>query len=93
MTPIAVNVDIDSPQEEVFAYVSDPSRFVQWQAGVVGGRMEDRTSSAVGSKYRTTRRIGGAEREVTSDITKLDPPANVQRLKERVEARASPSLA
>jgi len=126
MTPIAVSVDIDGPQEEVFAYVTDPSRFIEWQAGVVGGCMEDRASPAVGSKCLITRRIGGAEREVTSEITKLDPrgamgsaghrrsnprigkllvplivrrqahdemPANVQRLKERVEARASPPLA
>jgi uncharacterized protein YndB with AHSA1/START domain len=75
MTPIAVSVDIDSPQEEVFAYVTDPSRFIEWQAGVVGGRMEDRASPAVGSKCLTTRRIGGAERKVTPEITKLDPPA------------------
>jgi hypothetical protein len=37
MTPISVSVDIDRPQVEVFAYVTDPSRFAEWQAGVVVG--------------------------------------------------------
>ena len=43
--------------------------------GLVGGRMEDRASLPLVSKFLTTRRIGGAEREVTSEITKLDSPA------------------
>jgi hypothetical protein len=30
----------------------------------------------VGSKCTTTRRIGGAAREVTSEVTKLDPPTS-----------------
>jgi uncharacterized protein YndB with AHSA1/START domain len=74
MTPISASADIDRPQEEVFAYVTDPSRFAEWQAGVVGGHMENGAAVSVGSKCMTTRRIGGAEREVTSQVTKLDPP-------------------
>jgi uncharacterized protein YndB with AHSA1/START domain len=74
VAPIEVSIDIARPQDEVFAYVTDPSRFAQWQAGVVGGRMEDGEATSVGSKCLTTRRIGGAEREVTSQVTKLDPP-------------------
>jgi hypothetical protein len=35
--------------------------------------MEGGKTPSVGSKCRTTPRIGGAEREVTSEVTKLDP--------------------
>jgi hypothetical protein len=73
MAPIEVSIDVARPQDEAFAYVTDPSRFAEWQAGVVGGHM-DGESTSVGSKCMTTRRIGGAEREVTSQVTKLDPP-------------------
>jgi uncharacterized protein YndB with AHSA1/START domain len=74
MAPIEVSVDIARPHDEVFAYVTDPSRFAEWQAGVVGGHMEDGDRPSVGSKCMTTRRIGGAERKAASQVTKLDPP-------------------
>jgi uncharacterized protein YndB with AHSA1/START domain len=74
MAPIKVSVDIARPHDEVFAYVTDPSRFAEWQAGVVGGHMEDGDRTSVGSKCMTTRRIGGAEREAASQVTRLDPP-------------------
>jgi hypothetical protein len=74
MAPIEVSVDIARSQEEAFAYVTDPSRFAEWQAGVVGGYMEDGSGTGVGSKCMTTRRIGGAEREATAQVTRLDPP-------------------
>ena len=74
MAPIVSDIEIARPQEEVFSYVTDPSKFAEWQAGVVGGSMEGDKSPSVGSRCTTTRRIGGAAREVTSEITKIDPP-------------------
>jgi uncharacterized protein YndB with AHSA1/START domain len=74
MAPIEVSVDIARPQDEVFAYVTDPARFAEWQAGVVRGYMEDGAGTGVGSKCMTTRRIGGAERESTAQVTRLEPP-------------------
>jgi hypothetical protein len=58
----------------VFSYVTDPATFAEWQAGVVGGSMERGKTPSVGAKCSTTRRIGGAERESTSELTKIDPP-------------------
>jgi uncharacterized protein YndB with AHSA1/START domain len=76
MAPLVSTIDINRPQDEVFEYVTDPSTFVDWQAGVVGGSMEGGASPAVGSKCVTTRRIGGAERNSTSEVTKLEPPTS-----------------
>jgi uncharacterized protein YndB with AHSA1/START domain len=76
MAPLVSTIDINRPQDEVFSYVTDPTTFAEWQAGVVGGSMEGGTTPAVGSKCTTTRRIGGAEREATSKVTKLDPPTS-----------------
>jgi hypothetical protein len=59
---------------EVFRYVTDPSRFHEWQENVVEGHMDGPDAVAVGSTCLTTRRIGGAERTVTSLVTKLNPP-------------------
>ena len=76
MAPLTSIIEIACPQAEVFSYVTDPSTFGEWQAGVVGGSIEGEKPTAVGSKCTTTRRVGGAEREATSELTKLDPPAS-----------------
>jgi uncharacterized protein YndB with AHSA1/START domain len=76
MAPLTSIVEIARPQAEVFSYVTDPATFAEWQAGVVGGSMEGGKPVTVGSKCVTTRRIGGVEREATSEVTKLDPPTS-----------------
>jgi uncharacterized protein YndB with AHSA1/START domain len=76
MAPIVSSIEIACPQDEVFAYVTDPSTFAEWQAGVVGGSMEAGKSPDVGLKCTTTRRIGGTARAATSEITKIDPPTS-----------------
>lgn len=72
MSPIVSAVDIACPPGEVFAYVTDPSRFGEWQAGVVSGHTDG--EPAVGARFTTTRRIGGADRTGTSEITEINPP-------------------
>lgn len=74
MAPIASVVDIARPPEEVFAYVTDPSRFGEWQPGVVGGHIGGDGPPSVGSKCVMTRKIGGSERTSTSEITEILPP-------------------
>jgi uncharacterized protein YndB with AHSA1/START domain len=76
MAPLISMIDIARPQDEVFSYVTDPTRFAEWQTGVMAGTMEGGKTPAVGSKCMTTRRIGGTEREATSEVTKFDPPTS-----------------
>ena len=78
MPPIVTSAEIDRPAEEVFAYATDPARFSEWQKGVLDGHMDgpsDGTEApTVGAKCVTTRRIGGASRPSTSELTHIDPP-------------------
>jgi uncharacterized protein YndB with AHSA1/START domain len=74
MAPITVSIDVDRPAKEVFAYVTDPSRFSEWQKGVVGGHMESSGPTQVGDRCVSTRRIGWADRSSTSTVTRIDPP-------------------
>ncbi len=74
MTTIVSTVEIARSPEEVFAYVTDPARFSEWQKGVIRGGAEDAGPPAVGSKCTTTRKIGGRERTATQEITEIDPP-------------------
>jgi uncharacterized protein YndB with AHSA1/START domain len=73
MAPVTTTADIDRPPDEVFAYVIDPSTFPEWQQGVVSGHM-DASTTRIGSKCTTVRRIGGRQRVVTTEITEYDPP-------------------
>jgi hypothetical protein len=78
MPPIVTSAEIGRPAAEVFACATDPTRFKEWQKGVVDGHMDglgDGTQvPPVGAKCVTTRRIGGASRPSTSELVHIDPP-------------------
>jgi uncharacterized protein YndB with AHSA1/START domain len=72
MPPIVASAEVDRPAPDVFSYTTDPSRFPEWQAGVVSGRLDG--GDGVGARCTTVRRIGGAERPSTSELVRLEPP-------------------
>jgi uncharacterized protein YndB with AHSA1/START domain len=67
MPPIVNSFEIDRPPEEVYAYVTDPSRFPEWQDDVVRVRVD-------GGRFTTTRRIGRVEQNTIQEITERTPP-------------------
>jgi uncharacterized protein YndB with AHSA1/START domain len=71
--PITTSTEVARSPEEVFAYVTDPTTMHEWQQGCVRGHM-DAPTTRVGSKCTTTRRIGGRQREVITQIAEYDPP-------------------
>jgi hypothetical protein len=71
---ISVSIEIECPAAEVFSYATDPTKFPEWQQGVVSGSMQSQGAPAVGDRCMTTRRIGGAERPSTSELVVLEPP-------------------
>jgi uncharacterized protein YndB with AHSA1/START domain len=74
MAPITTITEIARPPEEVFAYVTDPTRFAEWQESVIDGQMAGAGPHVVGDRCLTTRRVGRSERVVTGEITHIDPP-------------------
>lgn len=74
MPPITVSVDVDRSAAEVFAYATDPSRFSEWQKGVVSGQMDSVGGPQVGDRCLTTRRIGFADRPATAELVRFEPP-------------------
>ena len=76
MRPIVLTIEIARPPDEVFSYVTDPSRFAEWQQDAARGRFEGDGPPGVGSRFTTTRRIGLAERTTTSKITEIVPPSS-----------------
>jgi len=74
MTAIVTTVDVERAAEDVFSYATDPTRFHEWQQGVVSGRLEQPDNPGVGTRCFTTRRIGGADRASASEISHISPP-------------------
>ena len=74
MPAIVSSIEIARPPDDVFTYVTDPSRFVEWQEDVVSVRVETHGPPRVGSRFTTTRRIGRSERTMTQEITEISPP-------------------
>jgi len=74
MAPIIVNTEVNRPAADVFAYATDPTRFSEWQKGVVEGHMDQSGTPRVGARCSTTRWIGFADRPTTSELVHIDPP-------------------
>lgn len=73
MPPISASADIERSATEAFSYTTDPTRFAQWQQGVVSGRMEAGSPTRA-ARCVTVRKIGFAERASTSELVRDDPP-------------------
>ena len=74
MAPITTSTEVDRSADDVFAYATDPTRFHEWQQGVIDGHLDQPGTPTVGTRCLTTRRIGGANRSSTSEITHINPP-------------------
>jgi hypothetical protein len=74
MAPTIASTVVDRAAAEVFAYATDPTRFHEWQQGVIDGHLDQPGPAQVGTKCLTTRRIGAANRVVTSELTHIDAP-------------------
>jgi len=87
MTTVSINVS--RPADEVFDYATDPTKFAEWQEGVVSGSMDNKDEPTIGDLCRTTRRIGGAERASLSKLLRFDPPRawSVQGIDGPIRAR------
>ena len=74
MSAIVTTTEVDRPAADVFAYATDPTRFSEWQQGVVDGHLDPAGDPKVGDRCQMTRRIGGANRSSTSLVAHVDPP-------------------
>jgi uncharacterized protein YndB with AHSA1/START domain len=72
MQPIVSTVEIARPPAEVFAYATNPARFPEWQKDVVSVDFEG--EPGIGTRFRTTRRIGPRQQTIVQEITEVDPP-------------------
>jgi uncharacterized protein YndB with AHSA1/START domain len=74
MAAIVESIEISRSPEDVFSYVTDPSRLPDWQESVVSVRRQDDAPITVGSRAVVTRRVGRRERTMTTEVGELNAP-------------------
>jgi Polyketide cyclase / dehydrase and lipid transport len=71
--PITVSAEVERSADDVYRYTTEPSRFGEWQQGIVSGRMDPAVT--VGTpRCVTARRIGFVERTSISEVVRADSP-------------------
>ena len=73
MAPIVVSVEISRRPEDVFAYVTDPSRLPEWQASAVKVQADD-APTQVGTRAVVTRQAGPREMDMAVEVDEFNPP-------------------
>ncbi len=58
MAPITASVEVACPPETVFTYVTDPSRFGEWQENVTGGHIPAIALTAYARREDRQRALG-----------------------------------
>jgi uncharacterized protein YndB with AHSA1/START domain len=74
MAAIVNSIEISRRPEDVFAYLTNPSHVPEWQESAVSARGD--APLTVGSRVVVTRRVGGREREMTNEVTEVNPPTS-----------------
>jgi uncharacterized membrane protein len=72
--PIVVQIDIDRPPADVYAYATDPRQFPQWQKDVAAVRVTDGAPGALNSTFDTVRHFAGMQQSLTQEVTEAEPP-------------------
>jgi uncharacterized protein YndB with AHSA1/START domain len=73
MTSIVASTEISRNPDEVFAYVTDPTRLPEWQESVIEAE-SSQTPARVGTRARVTRRVGRRELTQSAELADLTPP-------------------
>jgi len=74
MVRIEFSLVVERPAEEVFAYLTDPERLPEWQAGVLEARKESSEPMGVGTRMQDVRTFLGRKIDSTVEVTAYDPP-------------------
>jgi hypothetical protein len=74
VTPITHSVELARSPEDAFAYITDPSRFTEWQDAVVSACLVGDGPVRLGSRLKLTRRMGRREQTFTTELTEYNPP-------------------
>jgi uncharacterized membrane protein len=71
---IVSSIEVDRPQNDVFAYLDQLERHSEWQSDLLSSRLVTPGPVGVGTRAADTRKVPGGPREMTYEITEHEPP-------------------
>src|SRR5215208_6756275 len=74
MTSIVASTEVSRSPDDVFAYVTDPTRLPEWQERVIRAE-SSQIPARIGTRARVTRRIGPRELTQSAELADLTPPS------------------
>lgn len=74
---IVESTEIARTPEEVFAFINQVERHVEWQEKLDSAKPETEGPPRVGTRIVQVRRVPGGPREFTLEITEHDPPRKI----------------
>ena len=77
MVRVELNVVINRPVEEVYAYTSNPENNSQWQSNCLGAVITSEGPTGVGTTFSDGAKFLGRRIESTFEITEYDPNRKV----------------
>ena len=76
MAGFQLSEHINRSPEEVFAYVTDLSKALEWLPAVTGLEPISEGPMQVGTRYQETRRVGDMEGQTEIEVTHYNPPVS-----------------
>jgi uncharacterized membrane protein len=70
-------ITIGAPPDAVWAYVSDPGRYLHFMSGVTRWEVEGDQRDGVGARYRMLLRVGSAEVGGLIEVVESDEPRDL----------------
>jgi uncharacterized membrane protein len=74
MRHVESSITLHRPVDQVFGFVTDFSKAVQWQAGIVEARVTSNGPVGVGTTYTWVQQIVGQKVDTRGEITAWEPP-------------------
>ena len=74
---IAVSIEVSAPCELVWEFVTDPSRYLHFMAGMTRYEVSGDQARGVGARYRTLMRVGSAEVGGLVEVVEWDEPSDL----------------
>lgn len=74
---VVATIDVPAPPEAVWAWVSDPSRYLEFMVGATRWDVESAQPIGLGARYRMLMRVGAVELGGLIEVVEFVAPADL----------------
>jgi len=74
---IQAQIDVSAPQDRVWEVITDPSRYLDFMAGLTRWEVVGKPQRGLGARYRMLMRVGSAEVGGLVEVVEFDEPGDM----------------